>query len=95
MSTWPNRGASSKPGAFQLIIGPCFVLGMLMYPPLQFRGIGRGYGWIFTLDDGLAVNASQLLVQWIGVANIGVVAYCLGLFDTCPRTSTALRRTPI
>jgi len=58
-----------------LMICACIVVGMLMYPPLQFRGIGRGYGWIFSPDDGLAVNASQLLVQWLGVAIVGVIAY--------------------
>lgn len=58
-----------------LTICACIVLGMLVYPPLQFRGIGPGYGWIFSPDDGLAVNASQLLFQWIGVAIIGVIAY--------------------
>ena len=53
------------------------VLAMLVFPPMKFREVGRGYSWIFAMEDGLTINAGQLVVQWLAVGIIGGICYVL------------------
>lgn len=63
----------------------CIFLASLVYPPYVVRGYGpnsaailqSGYAFIFELPDRAVVHASTLLVQWIGIALIGAVAYLI------------------
>lgn len=67
------------------------VAGMLIYPPLRLREFGRGYGWIFAIEEGLAINAAQLLVQWVGVLLVGGIAFVLAGTERTERTERADR----
>lgn len=65
-----------------LLACAAMVAAMLLYPPVQIRGFGQGYSWIFDMRPGLTVNGVQLLVQWVGVCLVGVclvggIAYLL------------------
>lgn len=53
------------------------IAAMMLYPPLQFKGFGRGFGWLFAMDEGLTVNAAQLMVQWVAVCLVGAIAFVL------------------
>ena len=62
----------------QVLFGcACAVVAMLIYPPLQFRGYGEGYGWIFAPASGRAINVPQLLVQWLAVGIVGAILLVL------------------
>jgi uncharacterized RDD family membrane protein YckC len=61
-----------------LIVCAALIAMMLIYPPFQIMGRGRGYSWIFLPPNDVAmINASQLLVQWIAVILIGGILFLL------------------
>lgn len=61
-----------------LIVCAVLIAAMLLYPPFQFMGRGKGYSWIFSPSDSEAtINAGQLLVQWAAVALIGGISFLL------------------
>jgi hypothetical protein len=79
----------------RLLLLTCAVVvgAMLIYPPLAFRGTGRGYGLIFSIEAPLSINAGQLLVQWVAVAIIGGILFVLlggQSPESNPTSSTAL-----
>jgi len=67
------------------------VVAMMLYPPLQFRDVGRGYGWIFGIEDNLAINAGQLLVQWVAVGIVGGIAFALASGSLPPASAHSRR----
>jgi len=63
----------------KILIAVAALVGlMLLYPPFQVLGRGLGYSWIFSPPHYAAtINAGQLIVQWVGVALIGGIAFFL------------------
>lgn len=65
------------------------VLGMLLYPPYQAYFLGKlsetGYAWIFDLPDRATVNIATLILQWIGIAIVGGIAFFLASETDGPR----------
>jgi Trk-type K+ transport system membrane component len=64
----------------------CAVISaMLVYPPYVLHGYGSGsstilrtgYTWIFDLPNRASVDASLLIVQWVGVLVVSSVVYVL------------------
>ena len=61
------------------------VLAMLTFPPYQIHGwtgvghvlVKNGYAFIFTLPDLAKVDATTLLVQWVGVLIVGSIGFFL------------------
>lgn len=60
-----------------LLVCAAAVGGMLLYPPVHFRGYGQGYSWLFTMRAGLTINTAQLVTQWVGLCLIGAIAFVL------------------
>jgi len=55
---------------------------MLLFPPFLCQSNGIGYAFIFSETGKCwgnpgAINAAQLVVQWIGVASIGAIVFVL------------------
>lgn len=61
-----------------LIVSAALIAMMLIYPPFQIMGRGRGYNWIFSPPHHAAIiNVGQLLVQWVAVVLIGGIMFLL------------------
>ncbi len=64
-----------------LIAVAIIVFGMLVYPPFKMpagRYIKTDYGWIFGFNINFAsIDASTLIVQWIGVLIVGGIIFFL------------------
>ena len=54
---------------------------MFLFPPMVLTVYNRawGYKFLFTVisDNELSINMTQLMLQWVGVAIVGGVAFLL------------------
>jgi len=61
------------------------ILAMLIYPPYRIYGFGRnsntviqsGYTFLFELPNRATVDATTLLIQWVGILIVGAIAFFL------------------
>ena len=65
-----------------LIVVALAIGAMLLFPPFLCQSNGIGYAFIFSETGKCwgnpgAINAAQLVVQWIGVASIGAIVFVL------------------
>lgn len=67
----------------RILIAVALVIGaMLLFPPFLCQTTGIGYSFILSTTGNCwgnpgAINATQLAVQWLGVASIGAIAFSL------------------
>lgn len=67
---------------FVLICVGAVIAVMLLFPPFQIMGpqgivLKTGYSFLFNLPFSASVDVGQLIVQWLGVALVGGIAYVL------------------
>ena len=60
-----------------LVSAAVVILLMLIYPPFdsEYKGLGGTYAFILDPPERYTIDASALLIQWLGVLLIAAIAF--------------------